>query len=1537
MLSAFFTLMPFHGNTTYAITETGAQEASLPQIVTGSNAPVTAKKAALALPLEASHSWWARVQDDIRASEYKMSWQNRTRLPSETAAYQAPNRAHNLRTYFTADGIRVVPRTSVKTDWMWGLTLAGYGLEGDEQPVGPEAPSASGNRIEYNRSGLKEWYINDERGLEQGFTLHAPPASRLPSPSPWVVLEMILSGSLNATHNTATGTIEFATISGETVLHYGQLHALDAGGCRLPATFDLAGNQIIIRVDTTHAVYPVTIDPLATSPYWTAESNMANAEFGYSVSTAGDVDGDGCDDVIVSAPWYDMGTPNQGRVSVYYGSLYGLWDSPFWTIQGVSGWSVATAGDVNDDGYADVIIGASNRVYVYYGSEDGLGPGGTGDDADWTAESGQSSFFGCSVGTAGDVNGDGYADIIIGDPYYSNGEYFEGAAIVYHGSSTGLGAPGTPQNADWIIEGGQAYALFGYSVGTAGDVNADAYADVIIGAPDYNTSGWRKGKVFVYHGSADGLNTSPAWTAAPLGLVEGDFGFAVGTAGDVNGDGYFDVIVGEPFEENTSREGRAFVYHGSSTGLDLNGLRPVGTEGNADWSAQTGGVEGRFGWSVGTAGDVDGDRYADVIIGAPYWSNGYFRYGRAYMYRGSAVGIGPDYAWYALSDTANADFGASVNTAGDINGDGYADVIIGAPGYTNGEFGEGRAFVYWGSRFVPPVVSSRNAGAVTTSEATLNGRLDGLGSASSVQVFFEWGSATVGEVSATYGTGSNPEALTFDGQNIWVANRGSGNVMKFRAADGELLGTYPVGTGPQALAFDGANIWVAHSWYENNSVRKLRASDGMLLGTYPVGTYNYDLVYDGTHIWVTNGSEDSVMKLRPSDGKIIGTYPVGDYPMALAFDGTYIWVANWQGDSVTRLRANSGALVATYNVGDGPTDLLFDGTHIWVANNRDHTLMKLDAYSGDRVATYDYVYGPNSLAFDGVHIWVANYDSVMKLRAADGKLLGTYTAGEAPNALAFDATDIWVANNYSANVMKLKATPYEHKTPTQTRTGAGLFSAGINGLNPETIYHFRARAVGDGNGYGADMTFTFTPGPPVVASTSATDVTADSAALNGNLYYLGDVSAVDVSFEWGLDTGYGNETPPQRLTGTGPFSAGIVDLDPGATYHFRAKAVGNGTGYGDDMSFVAQVNEVWIDDDYTAGGYNDGHNWGIDAFATIQGGIDIVASPGTVNVAPGIYNETITLRSGVKVLGSGAGNDPAVHAIIDGSGLFETVVRAENVDSSAQLDGFKITNGYGWMLGGGGMYNYQSSPTVTNCIFSGNEAEESGGGMYNLNSSPIVINCLFSGNQSWQHGAGMYNAQSPATVINCTFSGNTASGSGGGMFNASSTATVTNSVFWENTAYQGNEVFNVSSFPAVTYCDIQLPSGTYEGTGNINADPLFIDPANGNFHLQSGSPCIDAGDNTAVPPGVTSDIAGGTRFFDDPDTDDTGSGVPPIVDIGVDEYLPAGLECQGDFEPADGDVDGADLEHLAAGYGTVFNEDDLTAFAVEFGRSDCMH
>ena len=1492
--------------------------------------PEKMKRGTIDKPEFASPCWWRAVQEEIFESEYHVSWQKRTSLPDGKAGYQAPNRAHNLRTYFTPDGIWVMPRSSDKPEWMWGLKLTGYGRKGDIQPIKQVEPTGFGNRTDYARGDLSEWYVNDKRGLEQGFTLHVPPDSQNPASSPGVVLQVDFSGTLDSAINHSGDSIAFTTKNGMEVIRYGQLLAFDATGRMLSAQFDLNGNRVHIHVDTTRAVYPVTVDPLAISPNWTDEGGMASARFGSSVSSAGDVDGDGCDDVIVSAPWYDLGEPNMGRIYVYFGSLWGLPDTPYWTASGIGSLSVATAGDINGDGNADIIIGTGNSVYVYHGSDMGLGEGGTPSNADWTAG------FGRVVGTAGDVNGDGYDDIVIGDPYYFNDESDEGAAFVYHGSGTGLGATGTPQNADWHYESNQINTHFGYSLGSAGDVNGDGYGDVIFGAPDLEDSPyeWEQGQAFVFYGSPGGLGVSPNWTAmSEVSPHADDFGFSVGSAGDVNGDGYSDVIIGEPFVIDTSREGQVFVFHGSETGLDLNGTRPVGSDYNADWHIQTGGTEGRFGWSVSTAGDVDGDRYADVIVGAPYSPNSYDRYGLVLMYRGSAAGLSESYAWWARGDlSAIPEFGSSVAAAGDVNGDGYDDVIIGEPKYSS--FDEGRAFVFRGSRFVPPEVTTRNASGVTTDSATLHGRLDDLGTASpSVKVFFDWGSADVGEVLAAYNVGSRPQALAFDGDNIWVANWGGNNVMKLRASDGELLDTYGVGTAPRALAFDGANIWVAHSWYENNALRKIRASDGQLLGTYPVGNYNYDLAFDGTNIWVTNGLEDTVTKLRASDGKLLGTYDVGDYPIALAFDGTYIWVANSHSDNVMRLRANSGELVATYDVGDSPFDLvfeegdsIFDG-NIWVVNSRDDTVMKFNAHSGNLLGTYNYGNSPNSLAFDGVHIWVSDYENVMKLRASDGVLLGTYEAGEFPSALVFDGVDIWVANNYGNNVMRVKAFPYEYQTPAQTQTGDGLFSAVIDGLDPETVYHFRARAVGDWNGYGADMTFAYTPGPPVVATASATEVTSGAAILNGTIYYLGAVTSVDVSFEWGPDTNYGNETPAEIMTATGPFSKLISGLNPGNTYHFRAKAVGNGTGYGDDMTFIAQVNEVWVDDDYTSGGHNDGHAWGQDAFSTIQEGIDTVESPGLVHVAPGNYNEIIAIRSGVKVLGAGAGYDPAVHSIVDASGLWGTVVTATNVDASATLQGLTITNGYGYFVGAG-MHNNQSSPRVTNCIFSGNEADESGGGMYNLNSSPTVINCIFSGNIAWGSGAGMFNIQSSPMVLNCTFSANVAN-SGGGMFNYLSTPTITNSILWGNSASQGNEILNVSNFPVVSYCDIQQPSDTYPGIGNINADPLFVNEATDNFHLQIASPCVDAGDpasDFSMEPNPNGDRINIGAYGGTPEATRSSYLAPVIEDIVFNSCISE--QCTAAIEVTASDPSGGNLSYVwtAEDGGSIIGSGDTVDF-----------
>ena len=146
-------------------------------------------------------------------------------------------------------------------------------------------------------------------------------------------------------------------------------------------------------------------------------------------------------------------------------------------------------------------------------------------------------------------------------------------------------------------------------------------------------------------------------------------------------------------------------------------------------------------------------------------------------------------------------------------------------------------------------------------------------------------------------------------------------------------------------------------------------------------------------------------------------------------------------------------------------------------------------------------------------------------------------------------------------------TDYGHETPAQTVTLPTVFSADISGLTPGTTYHFKARAVGDSTAYGVDMTFT-AKAPPAVTTSAASNITADSAIVNGTLTAIGTAASVTVSFEWGNTTSYGNETPAQVWNATGVFSGNIAGLSPNTTYHFRAKAIGDGTSYGNDISFL---------------------------------------------------------------------------------------------------------------------------------------------------------------------------------------------------------------------------------------------------------------------------------------------------------------------------------------------------------------------------------
>ncbi|MBI2896501.1 MAG: FG-GAP repeat protein, partial [Deltaproteobacteria bacterium] len=152
------------------------------------------------------------------------------------------------------------------------------------------------------------------------------------------------------------------------------------------------------------------------------------------------------------------------------------------------------------------------------------------------------------------------------------------------------------------------------------------------------------------------------------------------TAGDVNGDGFDDVIVGAPwFYNGEFSQGRTFVYHGSEVGLDA---APA-------WTAEADPVGQQFGYSVSTAGDLDGDDFDEVVVGTLRTSA---------VFHGSAAGLDAAAAWTAESDQADALFGGSVSTAGDVNGDGVDDVIVGARYYDNGQSNEGRAFLYEGYR-----------------------------------------------------------------------------------------------------------------------------------------------------------------------------------------------------------------------------------------------------------------------------------------------------------------------------------------------------------------------------------------------------------------------------------------------------------------------------------------------------------------------------------------------------------------------------------------------------------------------------------------------------------------------------------------------------------------------------------------------------------------------------------------------------------------------------------------------------------------------
>ena len=457
--------------------------------------------------------------------------------------------------------------------------------------------------------------------------------------------------------------------------------------------------------------------------------SMPTTRIGTSGSGVGDINGDGFADVIIGSP----GDGSGGVSYVVFGKAAGFAaDINTSTLNGVTGFringentsgsgvSVSTAGDVNGDGIDDLFIGApsagpngsaSGASYVVFGKAAGFAA-----TFDLSTLNGSNGFQingeaagdrnGSSIAAAGDVNGDGFGDIIVGASAAAPNGNESGASYVIFGKSSGLsgnlelsGLDGT----NGFQLSGALGSLSGFSVSTAGDINNDGFDDIIVGATRVFSNGDSKGASYIVFGKASGFATNidlftlDGTTGFEItGETEYDSsGYSVSGIGDVNGDGFDDVVIGSPgADSNGDLSGTSYVVFGKASGFAAT-FSLAGLNGTQGFKIKGETADDGCGTSVSAAGDVNGDGYADLIVGAHRAGANGNESGASYVVFGKATGFPSEVNLSLLDGTAGfkivgeAAFnfsGGLVSSAGDVNGDGFDDILVGATG-ANSAFG----------------------------------------------------------------------------------------------------------------------------------------------------------------------------------------------------------------------------------------------------------------------------------------------------------------------------------------------------------------------------------------------------------------------------------------------------------------------------------------------------------------------------------------------------------------------------------------------------------------------------------------------------------------------------------------------------------------------------------------------------------------------------------------------------------------------------------------------------------------------------------
>ncbi|MDP3212974.1 MAG: FG-GAP-like repeat-containing protein [Deltaproteobacteria bacterium] len=453
------------------------------------------------------------------------------------------------------------------------------------------------------------------------------------------------------------------------------LEALDVAGGAVRPSADLPAGPIFWRLRgrlgaSTGNVY---------SPTWQFVVGARSAPINTSWGSVLDLNGDGYADLAVGASGRQTGVP-AGQVSVFLGRASGFPTTPDLTLRDPTnlngfGYLISGLGDVNGDGFTDLAVvsayAADNRgrVYVYLGSPTGVA---TAPATTLIASTNESPTFAWGMAGLGDVNGDGYADLAVGKP-------FDSAHVnVYHGGPTGLSSiPAL------TLRSGDSY--YGNSVASAGDVNGDGFGDLAV------TSRLGTGRAYLHFGGPTGISTVANVTLASPDAA-GDFpSLAVVNAGDVNGDGFADLLMSQSRAEADT--GRAHLFMGRATG-------PAAAP-NVSLTGPDG-AGGGFGIGIAGAGDVDGDGFADVAIGAPTVG---MDSGSAFVLRGGVAGLSVgSIVRLPPQDLGRAIHGWEVVGLGDFNRDSFGDIAVAALGA--GGNATGRVYVYLGASGGTPALPS---------------------------------------------------------------------------------------------------------------------------------------------------------------------------------------------------------------------------------------------------------------------------------------------------------------------------------------------------------------------------------------------------------------------------------------------------------------------------------------------------------------------------------------------------------------------------------------------------------------------------------------------------------------------------------------------------------------------------------------------------------------------------------------------------------------------------------------------------------------